>query len=156
MAAPEDECDRKLIRAFEWFSLVDGMWTETFATGVTLYKRFLKFGKLSAARTLQAQMPANRVCYDKTMAMMGKRYTLDQLMDDESLDVLDGMDDKERLHARYLAKYMVQRAKVYADLESLIIAISRLEDVAGGLYELQQVQEYVAQIGRASCRERVF
>jgi nuclear pore complex protein Nup107 len=35
-----DKADEQLIRSFEWFLLVDGLWSETFETGVLLYKRF--------------------------------------------------------------------------------------------------------------------
>jgi nuclear pore complex protein Nup107 len=35
-----DRTDLLLIRSLEWHLLVDGLWSETFATGVTLYKRF--------------------------------------------------------------------------------------------------------------------
>jgi nuclear pore complex protein Nup107 len=35
-----DRTDLLLIRSLEWHLLVDGLWSETFATGVQLYKRF--------------------------------------------------------------------------------------------------------------------
>jgi nuclear pore complex protein Nup107 len=35
-----DRVDLLLIRSLEWHLLVDGLWSETFATGVLLYKRF--------------------------------------------------------------------------------------------------------------------
>jgi nuclear pore complex protein Nup107 len=35
-----DRTDLLLIRSLEWYLLVDGLWSETFATGVLLYKRF--------------------------------------------------------------------------------------------------------------------
>lgn len=35
-----DRTDLLLIRSLEWHLLVDGLWSETFATGVLLYKRF--------------------------------------------------------------------------------------------------------------------
>ena len=39
-----DRVDLLLIRSLEWHLLVDGLWSETFGTGVLLYKRF--FSKL--------------------------------------------------------------------------------------------------------------
>ena len=33
--------DERLIQALEWMMLVDGLWEETFSTGVAIYKRFL-------------------------------------------------------------------------------------------------------------------
>lgn len=36
-----DRTDLLLVRSLEWHLLVDGLWSETFTTGVLLYKRFL-------------------------------------------------------------------------------------------------------------------
>jgi nuclear pore complex protein Nup107 len=36
-----DPVDERLVQSLEWMLLVDGLWDETFATGVAIYKRFL-------------------------------------------------------------------------------------------------------------------
>lgn len=41
-----DPVDEQLIQSLEWMLLVDGLWDETFAVGVAIYKRFLSMSQL--------------------------------------------------------------------------------------------------------------
>lgn len=51
-----DPVDEQLIQSLEWMLLVDGLWDETFAVGVTIYKRFLKSYNLQAALALSKRV----------------------------------------------------------------------------------------------------
>lgn len=142
LAVDAQGSDRKIISAFQWYSMVDGMWSETFRTGVELYLRFFKLGHLAAARELSLAMPCEVVSEMKTPMMMGRTYSLAQLRNGE-IKVDKGLTDAQMGEARNLARFMAQETRVYADLERLIDALYALENAAGGMAELQQAQAYV-------------
>lgn len=134
--------DRKIISAFQWYGITDGMWSETFHQGVELYTRFFKLGKLAAARTLFDSMRAEDVCAVKTPSMMGWTYSLDQLANGQ-IRIEKGFDEMQMEEARNLGRFMAKEARVYVDLEKLIVALITLDDAAGGMMELQEAQAYV-------------
>ncbi len=131
-----------MIRAFEWFGYVDGLWVDTFQTGVKLYKRFFKQQNLRACRALREAMPTESVCELKSEPMLGGIYNLEQLLDDTHEDLPAAIDKgADRNVFSQLRRYMGHTARLYQDLETLTYAISYCEDIAGGLHEIREAQE---------------
>lgn len=139
MAADLERPEELMVSAFEWFLEVNGMWSETLNTGVMIYKRLFKQGKLAAARYLAQKMPVHLIVQNKTPVWLGKEYDLAELMSVE----LEEEEEGEPTEQANLARFMAIEAKPYMDLETLINAIGYFEDMAGGLYELQNAQRYV-------------
>ncbi|KAG9246312.1 107-domain-containing protein [Calycina marina] len=126
-----DRIDMLLIRSLEWFLLVDGLWSETFKFGTVIYLRFFKYMRLNAARKLRNKVPAVEIALCKTRKILGQEldfHGLEADGEDEDLtQVLDGTADRKRL----LRKHLVTEAKTFRELETLITALDRLEDIGG-------------------------
>lgn len=150
MHADLERPEELMVSAFEWFLEVSGMWSDTFNTGLTIYKRFFKQGKLSAARHLAQKMPVALIVENKTPIWLGKAYDLAELLDAEPSD---SEEEGDGVVEANMKRYMASQAKPYMDLENLINAISYFEDMAGGLYELQNAQNESDTVTSHSLRQ---
>ncbi|KAI0136265.1 nuclear pore protein 84/107 [Xylariales sp. AK1849] len=117
-----DMVDEQLIQSLEWMMLVDGLWDETFDTGVAIYKRFLKTFSLQAARALSERVScadvfrhkAGVVIQDDTdVAWFTEVAHGDQLLDE------DGSSPRQ-----------MTTAFNYLELEALIRVLDEIETVA--------------------------
>lgn len=128
-----DRPEMLMIRAFEWYQYVEGMWSETFRTGTMLYKRFFKHMKLAAARQLKNSTPARDIAANKTPVILGEAYELSDLTAEveEDEDVPEELDDKAAEITRLLKRHMAEEARTFQDLEKLVHALDFIEGVAG-------------------------
>ena len=141
MATDIERPEELMISAFEWFLEVDGMWKETFEMGAKLYRRLFRQGKLAAARLLAQRMPADELCQLKSPPFLRKSVRVAELMaEDQGLYAEDDVDAAYEIKLR---KVMAESVKPYLDLENLINAIGYIEDIAGGIHELEEAQAYV-------------
>ncbi|KAI9763348.1 MAG: Nucleoporin nup84 [Candelina submexicana] len=138
-----------IIRSFEWYMLLDGHWTETFAVGAMLYKRFLRLGQLAAARALAKRVPFSSISLEKTAQLLGRRVDVGMSSEnsDDEEDVNLGGSRMTRLrqqqyekrqqrhasHMRTKAKREVLRrqARTYRELETLVLALDALDGWRG-------------------------
>lgn len=133
------EIDEALATYLEWHLLVDGLWSDTFRTGVMMYTEF--FGKFSepscisqsnvlpekrriaAAIGLMKSVPCTEIVERKTKSILGETKTLEGLHAgaegypyDQDMDDLSEEDAENR---RLLMRHMLQETKIYHDLETL-------------------------------------
>ncbi|KAI9839907.1 MAG: hypothetical protein M1819_000099 [Sarea resinae] len=135
-----------LVRAFEWFILLDGHWVETFAFGAKLYKSFLRSGRLAAAKQLSMRMPYSAISLAKTKALWGKAIDISQGFEDsEDESGNDGFGESRLTRSRSQeasrikrSRSSIKRAKrrrealldlsrTYLGLEQLVLALEAFE-----------------------------
>ncbi|KAH0555679.1 hypothetical protein GP486_006376 [Trichoglossum hirsutum] len=129
-----------LISSLEWFLAVEGMWFETFHTGTRLYKRFLRRGRLAAARELFRRIPSSRISLEKTEHIIGKRVDISmdsEESDDEEEAVTDtgisgATSEQHRIPSspqivRNMHEVLRSQAKSYVELEKLVASLDALE-----------------------------
>ncbi|TVY48292.1 Nucleoporin [Lachnellula occidentalis] len=119
--------DVLLIRSFEWYLLVEGLWSETFRVGTMLYLRFFKHMHLLSAKCLLLKIPSSSIAFSKTRALIGEAVDFSSLegADDDMTEVLDGSADRRR----YLKRHLVEQAKSFRELETLTRALDLIETV---------------------------
>ncbi|KAK6074689.1 hypothetical protein SCUP515_06318 [Seiridium cupressi] len=122
-----DPVDEQLIQSLEWMLLVDGLWDETFAVGVAIYKRFLKSYKLQAALTLSRRV----TCADifRAKARVPVQDDSSPLWFNEALETNDFTDEEGQSRQMTVARN-------FLDLECLIRALDSMETV-GASADLQ-------------------
>jgi len=124
-----ERVDMLFIRSLEWYLLVDGLWSETFAIGTMLYLRFFKHMRLNAARMLASRIPSATIAQIKTRAFLGESFDFLSLEaqgeDGDLTEVLDGSADQKRL----LKRHLLAEAKNYRELETLIESLDNMETV---------------------------
>ncbi|KAH0544991.1 hypothetical protein FGG08_000917 [Glutinoglossum americanum] len=129
-----------LISSLEWFLAVEGMWYETFHTGTRLYKRFLRRGRLAAARELLRRIPSSRISLEKTEHIIGKKVdiSVDAEESDDEVDIATNTgvpraaSDRHRTplspqQTRKMHEVLSKQAKSYVELEKLVAALDTLE-----------------------------
>ncbi|TVY83378.1 Nucleoporin [Lachnellula suecica] len=119
--------DILLIRSFEWYLLVDGLWSETFKVGTLLYLRFFKHMHLASAKSLWERIPSSEIALRKTDALINETLDFNGLEGEgeDVTEVLDGSADRRRR----LKRHLIEEAKPFRELEALIIALDLLETV---------------------------
>jgi nuclear pore complex protein Nup107 len=127
-----------MIRAFEWFLFVEGMWKETFKVGTALYKRFFKNVQLAACREIAARCSSRDIALQKTPVILGEPLEISDLLADaeaepEAVEQLDGTTEITRL----LKRHMAEEATPYVELEKLIEALDYVEVTSGVIDALQ-------------------
>ncbi|KAF4631550.1 hypothetical protein G7Y89_g6588 [Cudoniella acicularis] len=123
-----ERVDMLLIRSFEWYMLVDGMWSETFIIGTMLYLRFFKHVHLNAARMLASRAPSTSIAKAKTKAILGETLDFAGLENDDDEDlteVLDGSAERRKM----LRKHLLAEAKNFRELEALVESLDFIETV---------------------------
>ncbi|KAI9677072.1 MAG: Nucleoporin nup84 [Caeruleum heppii] len=149
MSGDPDPADAQLIRSLEWYLALEGHWVETFAVGVTLYRRFLAAGHLAAARELHDRLPTSFISLHKTEALFGRSIDITTVhADDDEADFSaserrvtrhDALraeeprrrgseTESEEDHFRLQVETLRKHARVYIGLESLVAALIALED----------------------------
>lgn len=121
-----ERVDMLLIRSLEWYLLVEGLWSETFAVGTMLYLRFFKHMRLTAARSLASRIPSEVIAKVKTEAILGDSLDFHDLEGGDNGDlteVLEGTADKKR----QLKQHLIAEAKSFRELENLIECLDYLE-----------------------------
>ncbi|KAH8665778.1 107-domain-containing protein [Tricladium varicosporioides] len=124
-----ERVDMLLIRSFEWYLLVDGMWSETFEVGTLLYLRFFKNMHLNAARILASRVSSSVIARSKTQALIGETldFTALENGDDEDItEVLDGSAERKKL----LRKHLLTEARNFRELEALSESLDYIETVS--------------------------
>jgi len=136
-----DRPEMLMIRAFEWYQYVEGMWSETFQTGTMLYKRFFKHMKLAATRELANRVAARDIAANKTPVILGETYDLSELTAEaEEEDVTADLDGTAEV-TRLLKRHMAAEARSFQDLENLVHALDIVESVAGTIDALQKLSQ---------------
>ncbi|TVY20527.1 Nucleoporin [Lachnellula arida] len=131
--------DVLLIRSFEWYLLVDGLWSETFRVGTMLYLRFFKHMRLLSAKSLMLKIPSSSIALSKTPALIGEAVDFTGLEggEDDMTEVLDGSADRRR----YLKRHLVEQAKSFRELETLAQALDLIETVKSFQVILKEQQD---------------
>jgi len=139
-----DRTDLLLIRSLEWYLLVDGLWSETFATGVQLYKRFfskirwsdnssvtnfvLEHAKLAAAMELARSVSSSHISLSKTHSLLGETLDITDLENEaEQEDIAERIEENSGAQIRLLKRYLAAEAKSFRELELLIAALEYIE-----------------------------
>ncbi|KAI9775472.1 MAG: Nucleoporin nup84 [Geoglossum umbratile] len=135
------QVESMLISSFEWFLAVEGMWFETFHTGARLYKRFLRRGRLTAARELLRRMPTSHISLEKTEHIIGTKVDIsidaEDSDDDEGTSANAGKSRAVRDHdgtlpsspmqIREMREVLSAQATSYIELEKLVVALDTLQ-----------------------------
>lgn len=136
-----DRPEALMIRAFEWYQYVEGMWSETFRTGTMLYMRFFKHMKLAATRELANCMAARDIAANKTPTILGDTYELSDLTaEPEEEDNISEDHEGTAELTKLLKRHMAAESRSFQDLENLVHALDFIESVAGIIDALQRYE----------------
>ncbi|KAI9763945.1 MAG: Nucleoporin nup84 [Geoglossum simile] len=151
------QVESTLISSFEWFLAVEGMWFETFHTGTRLYKRFLRRGRLAAARELLKRMPSSRISLEKTEYIIGKKVDIG--IDAEDSDDEEGTAGKaggpratgdyntlSPKQIRRMHEVLSTQAKSFIELEKLAVTLDTLQ--SWRLIADEKIQDRVERRGK--------
>ncbi|KAH6660231.1 nuclear pore protein 84/107 [Truncatella angustata] len=122
-----ESTDEQLIQSLEWMLLVDGLWDETFAVGVAIYKRFLKSYNLQAALALSRRV----TCADifRIKAGIPVQDDTNPMWFSEAIEANEFVDEEGQ-------QRQLTVARNFLDLESLMRALDSMETV-GATADLQ-------------------
>jgi nuclear pore complex protein Nup107 len=149
-----DRTDLLLIRSLEWHLLVDGLWSETFATGVLLYKRFFskttrsnifaatdlisEHARLAAAAELARNVSCSHISLSKTQSLLGESFDIVDLENEgEQEDITEQIGDLAA-QMRLLKRYMAGEAKSFRELELLIAALEYIEFASDSISAMEK------------------
>ncbi|KAI0176620.1 nuclear pore protein 84/107 [Pestalotiopsis sp. NC0098] len=115
-----DPVDEQLVQSLEWMLLVDGLWDETFAVGVAIYKRFLKSYNLQAALALSKRVSCAEIFRIK--AGVSVPDDSNPLWFGEAIESSEFADGEGQFGSLTVARN-------FLDLESLMRALDSMETV---------------------------
>ena len=150
-----DRTDVLLIRSLEWYLLVDGLWSETFNTGVQLYKRFfskmnsfddcsmancnLEHARLAAAQELARSVSSSHISLSKTHSLVGESLDVTELeIEGEQEDITERVEEIAGAQVRLLKRYLAAEAKSFRELELLIAALEYIELAGDSIAAMQR------------------
>ncbi|KAL9130608.1 MAG: hypothetical protein Q9217_001268 [Psora testacea] len=149
----DDQMD--LIRAFEWYMVLEGYWQQTMAIGVVIYKHFLRSQGLAAARKLSQEVTLSRISLSKSYAIL--RRTVDISKDHDLSIEEDGSPSsakksksRGKSHQRQSSattnsardderEILLEQSRTFRDLESLLVTLNAMEEWR---YLADQVQRH--------------
>jgi nuclear pore complex protein Nup107 len=92
---------------------------------------------LNAARCLASRVPSSDIARSKTPALLGESLDFNLLEtdnDDDLTEVLDGSANNKRL----IKRYMLEQAKNFRELETLVMALDHMETISATYQVLEE------------------
>ncbi|KAL9608673.1 MAG: hypothetical protein Q9167_006508 [Letrouitia subvulpina] len=140
---PITDDQRNLISGFEWYLLLDGHWQQTMATGVILYKFFLKLSclhGLAAGSELSRRVSFKEIWERKKKTILGQKDNLSETVSGDHHKLVEGPRGSAEINNYYLdqrqtslnqrssteQELLLEQSVTFRDFENLFRALDAM------------------------------